>query len=334
MLAFAVSVGLGGCATASRSRSVSNAADRERERDQTIAALRARNAGDARHIEELENRIFILEDRLDSRRLAAEQRGPATLPPRARLGRDSPGAAALGAPVSAVPAPAPRTQESNGATPGATDDGESSLLAEQEVEYAGEALSGADGKGTLGRTATTHRPLLRLGAPEPALGPHSQETPASPEPLRVYRHALESLRAGHQKVALSEFRRFLDGNPRHDYADNAQYWIGECYYDLHDFGAAEPEFRRVIDRYPHGNKVPDAMLKLGFTLLAEGDEDAGLKVLESLTRAFPMHEAARLASFRLAHPEPPVSRGQVSPMNATLGTIVPPAPIGALEDLP
>ena len=107
----------------------------------------------------------------------------------------------------------------------------------------------------------------------------------------------------------SGFRRFLEANPSHDYADNAAYWIGECHYDQRQFRAAERAFRDVVERYPHGNKVPDAMLKLGFTLQWLGDEPGGRAVLESLARAFPKHEAARMASERLAHPEPPPRAG-------------------------
>src|SRR6185295_3233660 len=45
----------------------------------TIADLRAQNAGYARHIEELQNRMLVLEDQLESRKLAAEQKAPAGL---------------------------------------------------------------------------------------------------------------------------------------------------------------------------------------------------------------------------------------------------------------
>ena len=96
------------------------------------------------------------------------------------------------------------------------------------------------------------------------------------------------------------FRRFLARYPRHDYADNAQYWIGECYYDLKQYHAATREFRRVVERYPRGNKVPDAMLKLGFSQLAAGERREGRQVLESLRKTYPKHEAARLAALRLA----------------------------------
>jgi hypothetical protein len=80
------------------------------------------------------------------------------------------------------------------------------------------------------------------------------------------------------------------------------------------------------------------MLKLGFTLLATGQTPAGTGVLESLTRAFPKHDAARLASFRLAHPdEEPTPTAPLRVGSApTLGTIVPmvPLPLPAGSSVP
>jgi len=311
-LALAAALSPAGCATAPPKTSTA-------ESDRVIAELRAKNAGEARRIEELENRIFILEDQLDSRRLATEQRAPATLPPRkaeAPAPKDK-------APVVAAPTPA--------APPGA--DEPSSVVAEGDVEYSGAAA------GRTAHAAPSHRPVLRLGAAPEPVAAHAADNDGAPvQSLSVYRRALEILRGGNPRGALEGFRRFLDGNPRHDYADNAQYWIGECFYDLHDYRAAEPEFRKVIERYPDGNKVPDAMLKLGFTLLAEQQESAGRQVLESLTRAFPKHEAARLAAYRLAHPDaadplqelPTAATGRHPAVTGgpLLGTIAPRLPAG------
>ena len=285
-----------------------------------MVELRAKNAGYLQRIEELENRIFILEDQLDSRRIASEQRAPTVLP--ARIIRGDGAGTAAAAPETEAAAP--------------IDDGESSLLAEQAVEYEGEALrtgDARDGRNPRLSSAGVRRPQLRSSAPEPEKHARLASSPSeNVAALRRYRDALETLRAGNQKAALVGFRRFLDENPRHAYADNAQYWIGECFYDLRDYRAAEPAFRRVIERYPHGNKVPDAMLKLGFTLLASGQAPAATSVLESLTRAFPKHDAARLASFRLAHPEDePVASTPARVGGApALGTVVPlpPGPIG------
>lgn len=297
-----------GCATAPKPTGAH--ADPER----TILDLRAKNAGYVKRIEELENRVFILEDQLDSRALASEQRAPATLPKRP--------------PTSEAPDAGERS--------GGEEPVQTSLLAEHAVDYAGEAAVATPTAEEPAQESAGKRPLLRLSAsgssssvsraPEPRI-----EVPAGParpvsDPLKLYREALEILRSGHPEAARVGFRRFLDANPQHDYADNALYWIGECDYAAGNLGAAERSFRALVERYPRGNKVPDAMLKLGFTLQALGDEAAGRAVLESLTRAYPRHEAARLASARLARPEAgPVSTGRAPTKAAdkVLGTIAP-----------
>jgi len=78
-----------------------------------------------------------------------------------------------------------------------------------------------------------------------------------------YRAAVELVRAGNQTDAIAGLRGFLRRFPRHDYADNAQYWLGEAFYAQKDYPHALGEFRNVIETYPRGNKVPDALLKVG-----------------------------------------------------------------------
>jgi TolA-binding protein len=72
------------------------------------------------------------------------------------------------------------------------------------------------------------------------------------------------------------------------------------------------EFRRVIDRYPRGSKVPDAMLKMGFARLALGDRRDGRQDLESLRRLYPKHAATRLAVARLTLPDDRVPSSTVT----------------------
>jgi tol-pal system protein YbgF len=285
LLAVAGCAAAAGCATAP----AGPATARSVELEGTMVELRAQNAGYLRQIEELQNKIFILEDKLDSRRISDEQRGVPTLPLSKRIGE-----------------PATRSSEEP-----AEEEGDST------VEYAGEAvLPPRPGRGrpSLRLSGTGHAVVAMAPPPLPA----ETSVPAEPiaaEPLRLYRDALAALRAGHNAVALAGFRKFLTRYPRHDYADNAQYWIGECYYDLKQFRSAVHEFRRVVERYPQGNKVPDAMLKLGFAHLAQGDRRDGRQVLESLRRSYPRHAAARLAMERLAQVD---ERAPPTPPTVTL----------------
>jgi tol-pal system protein YbgF len=195
---------------------------------------------------------------------------------------------------------------------------------DSDVEYAGEAAK-----------SNSNRPVLRLRGDQAPTGAErfsaereerhvardSQGSAGvragrSPdlEVFRLYRRSYEALRQGKHDEATDGFREFLRRYPAHDLADNAQYWLGECYYDVKDFTSAVREFRRVVERFPHGNKVPDALLKVGYSYLALGSVDAGKQTLEQLIRSYPRHETAVLATARLAeleragpaHPSPAV----------------------------
>ena len=245
----------------------------------SIEALRMQNAAYAKQVEELENRLFILSDQLESRKVNDEKVETPKLPT-----------------VALHPAPTPPP----GAVPAGTE-----TAAEPEIEYAGEAAKTA-----------AHRPMLRLHgdaaevsitreAPAPMVRVIREGMPRpsrddSSEAVSLYRKAFEALRAGKHDEAARGFKDFLRAFPASDLADNSQYWLGECYYDRKDYAQAVREFRRVIERYPNGNKVPDALLKVGFSYLALGSADAGRQTLSQLQRSYPRHEAAVLAGARLA----------------------------------
>lgn len=223
----------------------------------------------SKQLEELENRVFLLVDQVETQKLAmlkaaAEQ--PVGQRTAGRPGTESP----------PVPVMTSRAEE-----PPASDT--------IQVAFEGEA-----------------RPALKLSGSRPP------EMPAKPaadpfaehsaeqlrEPLRIYRAAYSDLQAGRHDAAERGFREFVRRYPRHDYADNAQYWLGECYYDRKRFSEAAVAFRAVVERYPRGNKVPDAMLKLGYCLLELGSS-GGRSTLEQLATSYPHTEAARLAERRL-----------------------------------
>jgi tol-pal system protein YbgF len=134
--------------------------------------------------------------------------------------------------------------------------------------------------------------------------PAESRSEARPAPhtsgLDLYRRSLEALRGGRHVEAAAGFRDFLKQHANHDFADNAQYWLGECYYDQKDYPMALREFRRVVEKYPQGNKVPDALLKVGFAHLALGSTEVGRQTLEQVIHSYPRHEAATLANAKLS----------------------------------
>ena len=256
-----------------------------------------RSAAAEHKIDELENRVFLLTDQVESQKVAALHRAKQPLP----VVTLKPDAVE---PASAVP----------------SDGGE-------EIVYEGAAKSEdpAHTRTVLridGTRVVSHResePRAKTAAttlPPPSSDDNLGVAPVPPirasataasehaapaaEPLALYKNAYDDLRAGRHEAAERGFREFVHRYPHHDYADNAQYWLGECFYDQKRYDKAAPEFRAVLTRWPTGNKAPDAMLKLGFSLLALGDLDKGGKVLREVPATYPRTEAARLASERLA----------------------------------
>ena len=101
------------------------------------------------------------------------------------------------------------------------------------------------------------------------------------------------------RAAIDAFTRFLVTYPASEYAVNAQYWIGECYYTSREYSRAIEEFTKVSTRYPHGKKVPDAMLKIGFALISLNQQDKAREVLAALVKEYPQSPAALKARERL-----------------------------------
>jgi tol-pal system protein YbgF len=114
-----------------------------------------------------------------------------------------------------------------------------------------------------------------------------------------YQQAYEALRNGHTAQAIAEFNALLSKNPGGEYANNAQYWLGEAYRVNQEIDSARKAFNSVIENYPGSSKVPDALLKLGYI---EVDQKNIAKAREYLTRVtvdFPSSTAAHLASKKL-----------------------------------
>jgi tol-pal system protein YbgF len=100
-------------------------------------------------------------------------------------------------------------------------------------------------------------------------------------------------------AAIEAFTVFIKTYPASEYAGNAQYWIGECYYTQHDFKQALEAFNKVIDRYPKGKKVPDALLKVGFSQISLNEPAKARVTLESLIEKYPKSPAAAKARERM-----------------------------------
>ncbi len=115
----------------------------------------------------------------------------------------------------------------------------------------------------------------------------------------AYQAAFDTLKEGRYKKAKTELKTFLARYPSSSYAGNAQYWLAEAHYVTRNFEQGIVEFKRVLDRYAGSNKVPDAMLKLGYTFYELKQFPQAKSILNDLRQKFPNETASRLAAKRL-----------------------------------
>jgi len=138
--------------------------------------------------------------------------------------------------------------------------------------------------------------------PAPAAAPPSSPTDAalareldSSQGAKVdddYREGVRLVRSGQCEQAAPKFRAFIKKSPSSDLADNAQYWIGECYYGQRDYNKAIIELNEVLLKYPKGDKVPSALLTLAKAFADSGDKIDARLILQKLISDHPKSEEA------------------------------------------
>lgn len=115
----------------------------------------------------------------------------------------------------------------------------------------------------------------------------------------AYMQAFGKFSSNDYPGAIEAFTAFIKNHPNSEYAGNAQYWIGECYYTQRNFPQALEAFNKVLAKYPAGHKVPDAMLKIAFTQISMNEPSKAKVTLQSLIDKYPKSQAAVKARERL-----------------------------------
>lgn len=115
----------------------------------------------------------------------------------------------------------------------------------------------------------------------------------------AYQRALDLLKQSQYNQSIEALRKFLLAHPRTEYADNAQYWLGEAYYANRQFGQALIEYNALLQGYPDSQKFSHAKLKLAYCYHELGQPEQAKQQLEELIRAYPDTTVAHLARDRL-----------------------------------
>ena len=93
---------------------------------------------------------------------------------------------------------------------------------------------------------------------------------------------------------ISAFDQLLMSGENNSLTDNCQYWKGECYYGLGNYGQAIMEFQKVF-AFPNSNKYDDAQLKLGLCYMQMNNYDQAKMEFDKLLKEYPSSEYANRA---------------------------------------
>lgn len=128
----------------------------------------------------------------------------------------------------------------------------------------------------------------------------NQVMPANPaEEKAAYDQAFQSLKDLRYADAAEGFQTFLARYPTSEYADNAQYWLGESYYVTRNYDISLEAFNDLLKNYPDSSKKPDALLKIGYAHYELKQWDQARAALEQVKQQYPDTTLARLADNRL-----------------------------------
>lgn len=116
---------------------------------------------------------------------------------------------------------------------------------------------------------------------------------------KAYSAAYQIFKEGNYDKARTEFQNFLAVYPDSEYSDNAQFWVGECYFFEQKYETAILEYEKVTKNYPNGNKVPYALLKQGLSFLKLGDKTSAKLLLQQVIKNYPNTSQARIARSSL-----------------------------------
>ena len=128
--------------------------------------------------------------------------------------------------------------------------------------------------------------------------PVIEESPALSE-TQLYETTLETYKKAQYDQALIGFKSFIEKYPKSDLADNAQFWVGECYMGLNQYEQAILAYQEVIKKYPKGNKVPNAMLRQAFAFYEIKDKVSSRLLLKKIIKEYPDSSEAKIASAKL-----------------------------------
>jgi len=106
-------------------------------------------------------------------------------------------------------------------------------------------------------------------------------------PQEQYKFAVSFIKVGDYDTAEIALREFVDTNPNHELAGNAQYWYGETFRVRQLYQDAATAYLDGYQKYPKSSKAPVNLLKLGVMLVQIGEKEQGCSMILGVKDQYP-----------------------------------------------
>lgn len=133
-----------------------------------------------------------------------------------------------------------------------------------------------------------------LGMEEESVADSSQEM------MHYYYEGRKNLEAGKYEEAIKNFKKFVDENPAHVYADRAQFLVLESYFRAQEYGLAVLAANTLETHYPYSFRLQEALYKKGLAFASMRQVDHAGITFEGLIRRYPQHPFSQRAGKELA----------------------------------
>jgi len=82
------------------------------------------------------------------------------------------------------------------------------------------------------------------------------ESVTNPKAEQHFEKANELRKVDDHVAAIAEFEKVINLSPKSEFARNAQYWIGQIYFDTGQFDIALSAFQKLLKKYPDSSIIP------------------------------------------------------------------------------
>ena len=143
--------------------------------------------------------------------------------------------------------------------------------------------------------------------------PHDAAAPADPaaaaaappaaglgtSPQRAYDAALSDYWGSDYELAVNGFKAYLTSFPKSERADDAQFYIGQSYYNQGKYTEAAEAYNLTIRTYPSSDLLPDAYFKMGESYRNLKQVERARIAYSFVVKTYPESAAAAQAQQRL-----------------------------------